>query len=93
MIISFLFVIFLLYGAVSNASYSSDNDDFYNDFEGMCTDSDFNQYDAVEDVCNDIKRVRDFQAATAVSYGILFTIKIYIYSLLKPYVIETKCAI
>lgn len=71
MVKSGLFVIFLLSGGAASASYSEDNAKFYDDFEDKCTDKDYNQYDAVEDACDDVKRVSSAQAASAVSYRIL----------------------
>ena len=66
--ISALFVLSLLSGGAASATYASDNDDFYNDYEDLCTNQNANQFNFVEDVCNDIKRVRDSEAASAVSY-------------------------
>ena len=81
--ISVVFILSLLTGAAASAAYSSDNDDFYNDFyvyddyEDLCTNLNLNQY---EDICNDIIRVRDSEAAAAVSYEVLIahTISMYI---------------
>ena len=71
MVKSGLFVIFLFSGGAASAAYSEDNAEFYDDHEDKCTDKQLSQYDAVEDACNDVKRVSSAQAASAVSYEIL----------------------
>ena len=72
-VISAVFVISLLSGGAASAAYASDNDDFYNEYrtQQFCTSAFADQYDFIEDACNDIQRVRDSEGASAVSYGIL----------------------
>ena len=67
--ISAVFVLSLLSGGAASAAYASDNDDFYDNYETICSSPYAVNY--VEDTCNDIKRVRDSEAAAAVSYGVL----------------------
>ena len=64
-ICSGLFAISLFAGAVSNAAYSSDNADEYD--ESNCD----NQDGAFEDACNDLATVRDAEGATAVSFTVI----------------------
>ena len=71
MIISVVFVIFMLSGGAASAAYASDNDDLYDDYETLCMNTIYNQYAFVENACNDLLRVRDAEAASAVSYGTL----------------------
>ena len=73
-----MFVLSLLSGGAANAAYASDNDDFYENYETTCSSSYIPSY--VEDTCNDIIRVRDSEAAAAVSYEVLLahTISMYI---------------
>ena len=69
MVVSGVFVVSLLIGGSVSAAYASDNDDFYDNYEATCSSPYLADY--VEDICNDMKRVRDSEAATAVSYGVL----------------------
>ena len=67
-VISVVFVLSLFAGAVSNADYSSGNADYYDD--GMC-DND-NIEDDQQDLCDDLRTVRDAQGATAVSFSVMY---------------------
>ena len=69
--ISGVFVLSLLSGGAASAAYASDNDDFYDNYETYCSGPYSNQNDYLENACNDIKTVRDSEAAAAVSYGVL----------------------
>ena len=80
MVISAVFVLSLLSGGAASAAYSSDNDDFYDDYASICKNRYANRYDIVEDTCNDIQRVRDSEAASAVSYEALLAHTISTYS-------------
>ena len=64
-----MFVLSLLSGGAASAAYSSDNADFYDDnYESFCKDPpNFLPSDLVEDACNDMHRIRDSEAAAAVS--------------------------
>ena len=64
-ICSGLFAISLFAGAVSNAAYSSDNADNYDNLN--CD----NQRGDLEDLCNDLGTVRDAEGATAVSFSVI----------------------
>ena len=66
-ICSGLFAISLFAGAVSNAAYSSDNADTYDN--NMCDNG--SQEGAAEDACNDLATVRDAEGATAVSFSVM----------------------
>ena len=63
MIISVIFALSLLAGGAANAAYSSENGDYYDNYESLCER-------AALDVCDDVKRVRDSEGAAAVSCGI-----------------------
>ena len=67
-VISAVFVISFLSGGAASAAYASDNDDFYDDYKGLCTSDYSDRFDFVEDACNDIQIVRDSEGASAVSY-------------------------
>ena len=60
-----MFALSLFAGAVSNAAYSSDNADTYDEFE--CDD----RKDEFEDACNDLRTVSQAQGATAVSFSVI----------------------
>ena len=60
-----MFALSLFAGAVSNAAYSSDNADTYDEFE--CDD----QKRELEDACNDLRTVSQAQGATAVSFSVI----------------------
>ena len=60
----------LLAGGAANADYSSENNDFYDDYERICENPSLRQ---VEDICDDILTVRNSEAAAAVSYRVLST--------------------
>ena len=64
-ICSGLFAISLFAGAVSNAAYSSDNADNYDNLN--CD----NSRSTFEDFCNDLGTVRDAEGATAVSFSVI----------------------
>ena len=66
-IISGLFAVSLLAGGAANAAYSSDNDDVYDDNEENCNNPQLTRIREIEDICDDIPRVRDSEAAAAVS--------------------------
>ena len=66
-ICSGLFVLSLFAGGVSNAAYSSDNADYYD--ETMCDDD--NVADETGGTCNDLATVRDAEGATAVSFTVI----------------------
>ena len=66
-ICSGLFAISLFAGGVSNAAYSSDNADYYD--ETMCDDD--NVSGVTEDNCSDLATVRDAEGATAVSFSVI----------------------
>ena len=69
-IISGLFTVSLLAGGAASAAYSSDNQDYYDDSEQRCENPVLTD---VEDICDDIPRVRDSEAAAAVSSRVLLT--------------------
>ena len=60
-----MFALSLFAGAVSNAAYSADNADNYDD--SNCD----NQDDAFEDACNDLRTVSQAEGATAVSFSVI----------------------
>ena len=66
-ICSGLFAISLFAGAVSNAAYSSDNADTYDDWN--CDDE--STEGSAEDACNNLATVRDAEGATAVSFSVM----------------------
>ena len=65
-ICSGLFVLSLFAGAVSNAAYSSDNADNYDD--NNCDNESI--AGAAEDFCNDLRTVSQAEGATAVSFSV-----------------------
>ena len=71
-ICSGLFAISLFAGAVSNAAYSSDNADNYDDLNCDNPGSRF------EDLCNDLATVRDAEGATAVSFSVICRYVMYL---------------
>ena len=62
---SIVFVLCLFSGAVSNAAYSSDNADTYEEYR--CDDNNISR--DREKVCDDLTTVRDAEGATAVSFN------------------------
>ena len=63
---SIVFVLCLFAGAVSNAAYSSDNADTYEDYRCDSTNISVDR----ESVCDDLTTVRDGEGATAVSFSV-----------------------
>ena len=61
-----MFALALLAGGASNAAYSSDNNEFYNDNERLQCENP--PLSAVQDICDDVPVVRNSEAAAAVSY-------------------------
>lgn len=71
-VVSGAFVVSLLVGGAASAADASDNDDFYDNYEATCSSPYLYLFaDYVEDFCNDIKTVRDSEAAAAVSHEVL----------------------
>ena len=62
--ISGAFALFLLAGGSANAAYSSDNRDLNDDIERECENPGSRTF---EDICDNLPRVRDSEAAAAVS--------------------------
>ena len=58
----------LLAGGAANVSYSADNRDTIDDYEDRCRNEYYTVLSAFQDVCDDLPRVRDAEAASAVSY-------------------------
>ena len=66
--ISGIFLVSLLAGGAANASYSTENRDTIDDYEERCQNQYYTVLRAFQDVCDDLPRVRDAEAASAVSY-------------------------
>jgi len=68
-----LLTLALLSGGIANAVYSSNSDDFYEDYEPLCEHPEAGEISIVENFCDDLKRIRDSQAAAAVSCRMLLS--------------------
>jgi len=71
---SALFAVCLLAGGIANAIYGSENADKYDKVESLCVMNGIPSL--LEELCEDLKRVRDTEIAAAVSTVRLY--KIYI---------------
>ena len=92
--ISVVFVISLLSGGAASAAYASDNADVYDNYESICESQLADQYDVLEDACNDIIRIRDSEAAAAVSYKPCYQPSSYVLKSIKILIesnIITRC--